>query len=72
MTLASADWGVSEPPRPWMSGKEPILDFFKFEESNYQCPWFAPIVDPKYKGKVRAAQASLFANTGQEVHQSLH
>ena len=36
-----------------------MLDFFKFEESNYQCRRFAPILDLEYEGTVRAALPSI-------------
>lgn len=36
-------------------------DFFKFEESDYQCCRFAPIMDPEYNGMVRAAPPPLLA-----------
>lgn len=36
-------------------------ELFKFEESNYQCHRFAPIMDPEYKGAVWAALPLLLA-----------
>ena len=54
-SLASAHWGDFKTPWRQPGGKEQMPNFFKFEESDYQCPRFAPILDLDYEGTVRAA-----------------
>ena len=60
-SLARVSWGDFETPRPRPGGKEPMPDFFKFEESDYQCRRLAPILDPEYEGTVRSAAPPLVA-----------